>query len=212
MMVRLLPFLVVLFWNVLPAADASAELIYVDAQADYLGSAGQVATVIPQGTTVHADLVLDIAPGLYNENPAVGAQGTFSWENGGLQIFHIIDGQTQGAISTGRITFNFSGTGPTISGVTADQFHVVFDVGANPFQSSLDLADLIAGASVDYLRVGARIGSATSFDNIDGNVSSIVQTEPFQTVPEPTSLVVWSTLFTIGAAVVALRRTKFTRD
>ena len=163
---------------------AMAEFIKVDAQATYTGTNASVLSLIPAGTTVTTSVQFEVGPGSPQVATVSGGFGTFNWDNGGPQVHRASGIFHSGTNASGELTFDFPGTGPTIGGFTTDRFQIVFDIGMDPFTTTLELSDLLLDSSISRLRVGAMEPGFTSFDNINDTVSGTITL-----VPEPSGFV-----------------------
>lgn len=189
----------------LTACPAQAAIIQVDAQATYTGTNNYVSMLIPVGTTVTASAVqFDVGPGTPQTATTSGGSGTFNWNNGGPQVYTVSGIAGPGQSASGILTYNLHGTGPTISGITPDPFIIRFNIGTNPFTTTLELSDLLLGGSVYDIRVGARTTTVgTTYDTINGDVSGTTSL-----VPEPSTFIIWSLLGALGISYGCSRRRK----
>lgn len=183
--------------------SAKADFLNVDVQADYTGSNSRVLGLIGEGTTVVADITLEIGPGTPNSFPSVTAEGSFVWTNGETHTYEVLDGFLSGLGADGTAGIFFQGIGPVVNGFETHSFRINFDIGTNPFTTTEDFSALLLQSSVENIRVGStegtKTGSTTSFDSIDGNLTGTITA-----VPEPTSLALVG--FCSGGVLLTRRR------
>jgi hypothetical protein len=165
--------------------------LHVDAQAAMTSGFNQVVTTyLPIGTVVDASVSFDLGIGTPTQNFTISSLGgTFTWNDGSPETFNVSNVNKGSMVSTGLVSIDFFGTGPTIGGFTATEFEIVFNIGVNPFTTSNNLSDLLLGSTIDELRIGVFNGvSQTSFGDIATNVSGSVSAIEVSNVPEPTTL------------------------
>lgn len=161
-------------------APAEATLLRVEAQAAMTDGLPLTVAYLPVGTVVDAVITFDIGPGPPGAIGALQAvAGTFTWNDGLPRTFDTSRGFVSGAFFLGLVTVDFPGTGPTIDGLRATVFEVVFDIGVNPFTTTEQLSVLMLGGAVDRLRIGVSDGSGlTQFGDLMTDVSSSITALP----------------------------------
>lgn len=183
------------------AADARAALVSVKASADMTSGLPLATDLLPIGTTVSSDLILDIGAGTHETAVIDNVSGSFDWVDAslGAQSFTATDARISTRHSDGWFVFLFTGNGPTIDGVTAMNFRVRFDVGTNPFRppgSTAELYDLILNSSISEFRV-----SATKDRTVQAGVLETGVTAAISPVPLPGAAFLFaSALLGLGAA------------
>lgn len=182
---RLLPQTVLVCLAVLlPSLSEASTIIDVNAQADYTGSIPSVLDLLGGGTTVTADLKLNVGTGDWDSAP-IDASGMFTWNNGGLHTYTVSGAFLSSGTSSGALTFHFPGSGPTVNGTFATPFIMRFNIGTNPFTSPDELSDLLLNGAIIDMRVGAAHTFGVIHDTINGNLSGTIQ----EGVPEPSTIV-----------------------
>jgi hypothetical protein len=170
---------------------AKATLLHVNAQATFNNDFVISTNYIPLGTVVNASATFDVPPGL-PATPAtsgvVPSTGTFEWDNGGPQVFTVTSAQQVGAVDTGLVDYSFYGTGPIVGNYQSTLFGITFDIGTNPFTTTSQLADLLAGSTIDSLDMQVtNINDGSEYGAVlNANVSGAVAVD---SVPEPRTLV-----------------------
>ena len=165
-------------------SQSQAALISVQASADMSNSYGSslVTTLLPIGTTVYSDVQFDIGAGLYSTDfEFTNVSGTFTWDDTvhGLQTFTANNASIITTHSSGWFSLRFTGIHPSATGVYADSFSLVFDIGENPYTSTAELYDLVLNSNVSRMRVGATTGSgAVDYGELEVNVSSAISAVP----------------------------------
>jgi hypothetical protein len=166
-------------------ANVQASLISVNASADMKDGFSLATTLISIGTTVTSDITFNLGAGTINTSNIDSVSGSFNWIDGvfGAQSFNADSASISTINSAGWFLLDFTGSGPTIDGITASIFSIQFNIGTNPFVSpgsTSELFDLVANSSIDSFRVGATQGGLTHSGNLSSNVSGTIST-----VPEP---------------------------
>lgn len=177
----------------LTATRSHAALVSVNASADMTGGFPQALSLLPVGTTVTSDILFNIGPGNIGSSIIDNVSGTFGWVDSisGAQVFNADNASIRTINSAGWFDLRFTGSGPTLGGITADSFSIVFDIGTNPFSppgSTAELFDLVLNSTVDSMRVGALQGATTQFGNLETNVTGTISAVP---VPGALSLFVF---------------------
>ncbi len=173
--------------------NVQASLISVNASADMTDDLSLATSLLPIGTTVTSDVTFNIGSGTIGTSVIDNVTGTFDWVDSafGEQTFNA-DGASISTInSAGWFLLDFTGSGPTISGITASLFSIQFNIGTNPFSypgSTSELFDLVLNSSIDKFRVGASQSSLTHFGNLASNVR-----ESITPVPAPGVLLLFVT-------------------
>ena len=163
--------------------NVQASLISVNASADMTDGLSLTTSLLPTGTTVTSDVTFNIGSGTISTSVIDNVTGTFDWIDNafGAQTFNA-DGASISTInSAGWFLLDFTGSGPTISGITASLFSIQFNIGTNPFLSpgsTSELFDLVLNSSIDKFRVGASQGGLTHFGNLTSNVSGTISAVP----------------------------------
>ena len=159
--------------------SARAVPIHIDAEAAYTGASGNILTMIPLGTPVTADVDFSASAATPPSAYLADVTGSFTWDNGGPQVFNVSSATLGPTSSSGVIGLNFSGSGPTIGSLTIAQFTITVDLGTNPFTTTEEIASLLVNqASVVKMRVGVSAPNSTSFGDLDANVSGLIVPEP----------------------------------
>ncbi len=174
------------------ATNSHAALVSVNTSADMSSGLPQALNLLPIGTTVTSDIIFNIGNGNISTSTIDSVSGTFSWIDStyGAQAFTAENALISTINSAGWFNLLFTGTGPTIDGITAGSFSIVFDIGTNPFLppgSTTELFDLVLSSTIDRLRVGALQGALTQFGDLESNVSGTISA-----VPIPGALVLFA--------------------
>ena len=146
---------------------ANATLLHTDAQATMTSGYGFSTTYMPVGTVVNASVTFDVEPGAPSSFPAfypavTSATGTFVWNDSIPRVF-----STSGQViirrqsSVGEFDLEFEGTGPTIDGLTANNFTIRYNLGVNPFTTTDELSDLLLSSTIERLRIGVYVYNST---------------------------------------------------
>ena len=182
-------------------ANSQAALVSVNASANMTSGLPLATSLLPIGTSVTSDVSFDIGAGTIGTSNFTSVSGTFSWVDStfGAQVFTANNASISTTNSAGWFLLDFTGSSPTINGITAGIFSIQFNIGTNPFTSpgsTTELYDLVISSSIDRMRVGARQGGLTQFGDLQSNVSGTVSA-----VPIPGTLVLFISgllgLFTI---------------
>jgi hypothetical protein len=217
--------LVAVSW--LTSVDAHATLIQVNAQTTYTGSAPEIIALIPTGTVVTTDIMLEIGSGTPLEifPSVVASSGNLTWDNGGPQNFSVSHGFFAGLGSDGRVWIALGWHGqpidsyPTIDGYALGSFTIQFDIGVDLNTTTDELSDLLLAGSVDSLRVRVfeegfledgifEAGvSGPFFGDIYAQMADTI-TEGHAPIPEPGS----AALFGVGSLLVATRVRRWRRN
>ncbi len=173
------------------SVNSHAALITVNASADMTSGLPYTLSLLPIGTKVTSDVTFNIGSGTIDTSIIDNVSGTFSWNDStfGLQVFNTTSAAISTIHSDGWFSMTFSGSGPTIGGITAESFGIVFNIGTNPFLppgSTTELLDLVLNGSVLGMRVGASQGSTTHYGDLQDNVVGSINT-----VPVPGALVLF---------------------
>lgn len=173
--------------------NLQASLISVNASADMTDGLSLATSLLSVGTTVTSDVTFNIGSGTIDTSVIDNVSGTFDWIDSafGAQTFDADGAYISIINSAGWFLLDFTGSGPTISGITASLFSIQFNIGTNPFLSpgsTSELIDLVLNSSIDEFRVGASQGGLTHFGNLASNVSGSITS-----VPEPGVLLLFVT-------------------
>lgn len=163
--------------------NSQAALVTVNASADMSSGLPLTTSLLPIGTNVTADVTFDIGAGTIGISNFTNVSGTFSWLDStyGAQVFNAYNASISVTSFAGWFLLDFTGSGPTINGITADIFSIQFNIGTNPFEppgSTVELYDLVLNGSIDQFRVGARKDRATEFGDLQTNVSGTISAVP----------------------------------
>jgi len=184
-------------------ANVEASLISVNTSADITDGLPLATSLLPIGTTVTSDITFNIGAGTIGTSIIDNVTGTFNWIDNafGAQTFNADSASISTVNSAGWFFLDFSGNGPTVSGITGSLFSIRFNIGTNPFSSpgnTSELFDLVLNSSIDRLRVGASRNGSTNFGNLASNVTGRISA-----VPAPGVLLLFATgllgLFAFGA-------------
>jgi len=150
--------------------DVSSGLVYA-------------TNLIPVGTTVTADISMNVGPGTISTSQLTGVSGTFSWIDStlGPQTFFANSAWLRGQAYTGVINIWFFGSGPTINNSTAASFSIDFNIGTNPFTapgSTTELSELLVASEIYGMSFGATSGNTTHFAGIRDDISGVVSAVP----------------------------------
>jgi hypothetical protein len=199
--------IVLLFLSIVMATSAKAALIQVDATMTLTDPLpGLVGALMDSGTTITADLELDVGPGAAYETPQadVSATGTFSWiDSAGMSQVWTLTGPVSrgfvGGPGATLIGLNFSGTGPIISGLFVDNFGITFDTGVTLFGNTADEFSglLLNGSVINGMGMVVSDGTVGS-----GHGQTAMGSISPSAVPEPGAL----TLMALGLAGIAYSR------
>ncbi|WP_404359315.1 hypothetical protein [Methylotuvimicrobium sp. KM1] len=180
-----------IFWifALLITTNSQAALVFLSASADMSSGLPLTTSLLPIGTSVTSNVSFDIGSGTIEASNFTNVTGTFSWVDStfGAQVFNANNASISTTHSAGWFLLDFTGSGPTINGITADIFSIQFNIGTNPFTSpgsTTELYDLVINSSIDRMRVGASQGSWTHFGDLQSNVSGSVSA-----VPIPSALI-----------------------
>lgn len=173
-------------------ANSQAALVSVRASADMSSGLPLTTNLLTIGTSVTSNVTFDVGAGTIGVSDITNVSGIFSWVDStfGAQVFNANNASISTTHSAGWFLLDFTGSGPTINGITADIFSIQFNTGTNPFispGSTMELYDLVLNSSIDRMRVGARQGSLTQFGDLQSNVSGTVRT-----VPVPSTLILFA--------------------
>jgi hypothetical protein len=154
-------------------------LININAYAEMTEGLNLPTTMIPVGTGVTAELSFNVSSGTRSTASFTDVSGEFSWTDAamGRLTFNAASATITTTHSAGWLNLQFSGTGPTVNGITAQNFSLRLDIGVNPFTtpgSSTELYDLLADSSVTRLRFGASQAGLTQYSDIETNVTGNV--------------------------------------
>lgn len=183
-------------WYIL-IADAGAALIHTEAEAAMTYGYSFAPTYLPIGTVVSASVDFDIGSGIPSSFPKINsASGLFTWYDEGLRVFQVNQAEVVRVDSEGLVTINFMGTGPLIDGLTATSFGIYYDIGLNPFRTTVDLSDLLADSTIN------RLSTLVANDLNWSSAGYLTTAVTGFTIPEPATLV----LLTFGALALARRK------
>lgn len=117
--------------------NSQASLISVNASADMTDGLSIATSLLSVGTTVTSDITFNIGDGAIGTSIIDNVSGTFDWVDSifGAQTFNANSAAISTINSAGWFLLDFTGSGPTISGITASLFSIQFNIGTNPFLS-----------------------------------------------------------------------------
>ncbi len=164
-------------------ANVQASLISVNASADMTDGLSIATDLLPIGTTLTSNVTFNIGSGTIGSSVIDNVTGTFDWIDSvfGAQTFNAEGASISTINSAGWFLLDFTGSGPTINGISASLFSIQFNIGTNPFfspGSSSELFDLVLNSSIDKFRVSASQGFQTQFGNLSSNVSGTISSVP----------------------------------
>lgn len=142
--------------------------------AAYFGGAGTVLT---------ASLDFDISAGTPSSALESGLSGSVTWNDGVDRIFNVT-GYGGGVVSSsGFYSIQFDGTGPVIGTSQMVQFIVNWQLGLNPFTTSLELSDLLLSGPLSQAQVriqtdGAGTAFALGATTADVTLAPVAMPEP----------------------------------
>lgn len=163
--------------------NTQASLISVNASADMTNGLSLATNLLPISTTVTSDVTFNIGSGTIATSVIDNVSGTFNWIDSafGAQTFNADSASISAINSAGWFLLDFSGIGPTISGITASLFSIQFNISTNPFispGSTSELLDLVLSSSIDRFQVGASQGPLTHYGTLASNVSGTISSVP----------------------------------
>jgi hypothetical protein len=168
-------------------ADTEAALIHTEAEATMTYGYSFAPTYLPIGTVVSSSVDFDMGSGIPSSFPNIhSATGLFTWHDEGLRVFQVSQAEVVRVDAEGMITINFMGTGPLIDGLTATSFGIYYDIGINPFQTNVDLTDLLPDSTIN------RLSLYVSNDLNWVSAGYLTTAVTGFTIPEPTTLVLLS--------------------
>jgi len=175
----------------LTTANSQAALVSVNTSADMTSGLSLATSLLPIGTKVTSDVSFNISTGTISTSNITNVSGTFSWMDSvfGVQTFSANNAFINTINSSGWFDLNFTGNGPTINGITSDNFSILFNVGTNPFVSpgnTTELYDLVVNGSIDKLRIGASQNGLIHYGELESNVIGAISA-----VPIPSALILF---------------------